>query len=134
MHEFLKICNTLVNKSEKSSPCNEEALNSHPHRATLTQHKPRLVFGCVCARTVACVCVRPRRCVFVRQRVACEELDMSFRGIRHLKREEVQETQLVVKNQATSAAACLYSTLFDSIFYSILIPLDNKTPLEHLLT
>lgn len=43
------------------------------------------------------------RALFVRQRVACEELDMSFRGIRHLKRKEVKATQLGIKHQPTSA-------------------------------
>lgn len=52
------------------------------------------------ARVRVCVCARA---VFVRQRVACEELDMSFRGIRHLKREEVKATQLGIKHQPTSA-------------------------------
>lgn len=42
--------------------------------------------------------------VFARRRVACEELEMSVRGIRHLKREEVNATQLGIKNQATSAS------------------------------
>lgn len=50
--------------------------------------------------TSLCVCALA---VFVRQRVACEELDMSFRGIRHLKREEVKATQLGIKHQPTSA-------------------------------
>lgn len=47
---------------------------------------------CVCAGVCA-------GALFVRQRVACEELDMSFRGIRHLKREEVKATQLGIKHQ-----------------------------------
>lgn len=43
----------------------------------------------------------------MRQRVACEELEMSFRGIRHLKREEVKATQLGIKHQPTSAPSSL---------------------------
>lgn len=54
-----------------------------------------------CTRVRArCVCALA---VFARQRVACEELDMSFRGIRHLKREQVKATELGIKHQPTSA-------------------------------
>lgn len=50
-----------------------------------------------CTRVRArCVCAGA---VFARQRVACEELDMSFRGIRHLKREQVKATELGIKHQ-----------------------------------
>lgn len=55
----------------------------------------------LCTRVGAqCVCARA---VFARQRVACEALDMSFRGIRHLKREQVKATELGIKHQPTSA-------------------------------
>lgn len=60
-----------------------------------------IVCACVCVSV--CVCRAPSPSVFVRQRVACEELDMSFRGIRHLKRKEVKATQLGIKHQPTSA-------------------------------
>lgn len=50
-----------------------------------------------------CVCVRaPAPCLRGTE-FACEELDMSFRGIRHLKREEVKATHLGIKHQPTSA-------------------------------
>lgn len=58
---------------------------------------------CASARAGArarCVCAGG---VFARPRVACEELDMSFRGIRHLKREQAKATELGIKHQATSA-------------------------------
>lgn len=57
------------------------------------------VHAYVRARRV-CVCASV---VFARHRVACEELDLSFRGIRHLKREEVKATQIGIKHQPTSA-------------------------------
>lgn len=61
------------------------------------------------AQRSVCVCVRASArdvCALspcLRGRVACEELDMSFRGIRHLKREQVKATELGIKHQPTSA-------------------------------
>ena len=59
---------------------------------------------CACVRAQMFVYVRARAnvCVrspglFARRRVACEELDMSFRGIRHLKREEVEGDSIAYK-------------------------------------
>lgn len=52
---------------------------------------------CVCARRL-CVCARAPPCLRGTE-FACEELDMSLRGIRHLKREEVKATRRRIKHQ-----------------------------------
>lgn len=68
----------------------------------------------------ASVCVRACvRALCLWGGVACEELDMSFRGIRHLKGEEVKATQLGIKHQATSAASSTNLTKTSARSFSI---------------
>lgn len=58
---------------------------------------------CVYVNACACACAPVCALRLWGRELRAKSFDMSFRGIRHLKREEVKATQLGIKHQPTSA-------------------------------
>lgn len=109
---WIELC---CNERRNATLCQRDRQSSNWAASPSTRHKPLLMHVCLRARTPGILCVRcgvwvcecaraPSPCLRGTE-FACEELDMSLKGIRHLKRKEVKATHLRIKHQPTSASS-----------------------------